>query len=140
MLRRKFHAFFFSIFNRSSSSYHVTGSTLVIKQKLPGIYVQPSYKSALSKDPHWRCMFHLYNNKMWLIIDCFLNPQHLLAKNGCKNKIKCNVLAVILKVAISEVLLITVICLPLFSVVWSHIHQTWLVPRWSLQIHCVYSR
>jgi len=29
---------------------HVTCSTLVIKQKLPGIYVQPSYKSALSKD------------------------------------------------------------------------------------------
>lgn len=30
---------------------HVNCSTLVIKQKLPGIYVQPSYKSALSKDP-----------------------------------------------------------------------------------------
>lgn len=30
---------------------HVTCSTLVIKQKLPGIYVQPSYKSALSKKP-----------------------------------------------------------------------------------------
>ncbi len=33
-----------------ATSYHVTYSTLVIKQKLPGIYVQPSYKSALSKD------------------------------------------------------------------------------------------
>lgn len=30
---------------------YVTRSTLVIKQKLPGIYVQPSYKSALSKNP-----------------------------------------------------------------------------------------
>lgn len=36
---------------------YVIDSTLVIKQKLPGIYVQPSYKSALSKDPTHSCLF-----------------------------------------------------------------------------------
>lgn len=35
----------------STTYCHVSYSTLVIKQKLPGIYVQPSYKSALSKEP-----------------------------------------------------------------------------------------
>lgn len=49
----------FSIFNWSSS-YHVTCSTLVIKQKLPGIYVQPSYKSALSKDPLFEDAYFIY--------------------------------------------------------------------------------
>lgn len=35
---------------------HVTCSTLVIKQRLPGIYVQPSYKSALSKYEQKACL------------------------------------------------------------------------------------
>lgn len=44
--------YFFSTFFSS-----VVCSTLVIKQKLPGIYVQPSYKSALSKNCEVQMLF-----------------------------------------------------------------------------------
>lgn len=37
--------------NKTAPLFSLKCSTLVIKQKLPGIYVQPSYKSALSKHP-----------------------------------------------------------------------------------------
>lgn len=48
----------------------VVCSTLVIKQKLPGIYVQPSYKSALSKN----CEVHICSFYL-LPIDSLLNVQ-----------------------------------------------------------------
>lgn len=67
----------------------MTCSTLVIRQKLPGIYVQPSYKSALSKD----LLLHVHTYQMWLFVYYFLNVQPLLC-----NKTKCNSL---LTVAVS---------------------------------------
>lgn len=58
------------IFFFNTISY-VVCSTLVIKQKLPGIYVQPSYKSALSKSCSsdvificWDICFILYINPL----------------------------------------------------------------------------
>lgn len=36
-------------------------------------------------------------------------------------------------------LLRSCISLTVYSVVWGHFYQTWPVPGWSLQIHCVYS-
>lgn len=60
--------FFVLFFSNIISS--VVCSTLVIKQKLPGIYVQPSYKSALSKNCEVHiCCFYL------LLIDSLLNVQ-----------------------------------------------------------------
>lgn len=38
-------------------------STLVVKQKLPGVYVQPSYRSALSK---FKFNFENFNNYVFL--------------------------------------------------------------------------
>lgn len=62
-----FFVFLFFFPNIISS---VVCSTLVIKQKLPGIYVQPSYKSALSKNCEVHiCCFYL------LLIDSLLNVQ-----------------------------------------------------------------
>lgn len=61
--------FFFCFFSPNIIS-SVVCSTLVIKQKLPGIYVQPSYKSALSKNCEVHiCCFYL------LLIDSLLNVQ-----------------------------------------------------------------
>lgn len=40
-------------------------STLVVKQKLPGVYVQPSYRSALSK---FKFNFENFNNYVVLIL------------------------------------------------------------------------
>ena len=104
---------------------------------------------------------------MWLLMDSFLTA-HLLCKNVELNhkylysimccsfffKIPPSVMYNVSLYSAENVFLLCVFFLSvsiqvnilkylmflLFSVVWGHIHQTWPVPGWSLQIHRVYPR
>lgn len=106
----------------------VVCSTLVIKQKLPGIYVQPSYKSALSKncEVRIRC-FYL------LPIDSLLNVQSPSINTTpvsvlCLEPNSISVCALLLRRSMvllsgsSGLVSKTLNCFFLFSVVRSHIH------------------
>lgn len=58
--------FFFSCMPEMDNYDYLCCSTLVIKQKLPGIYVQPSYRSALSKNvflhSHTECSYAAFHS------------------------------------------------------------------------------
>lgn len=137
--------FFFVFFFFSNIISSVVCSTLVIKQKLPGIYVQPSYKSALSKNCEVHiCCFYL------LLIDSLLNVQSSSISTTPVSVLylKLNTisfwtlylrLCMLLCHVINDFASKNLNNFFLFSVVWSNIHETWPVPGWSLQVYCVYS-
>lgn len=121
------HGFFFLFFFSNIIS-SVVCSTLVIKQKLPGIYVQPSYKSALSKncEVHICCFYLLLIDSLLNVQSSSINTTHVsvlcLKLNSISFWTLYLSLCMLLRHVINDLVSKNVNYFFLFSVVWSNIH------------------